>query len=86
MWNFNVNPLPPLPKPKQVEEEDSLEWVFTDSIECPGCEGKGKYKGTFVIGYEEDPCTWCDGWGCVPKDFKPPSRDGKDLFTKPYRK
>ena len=30
---------------------------------CPGCEGKGKYKGFNVI--VEDPCEVCEGKGYI---------------------
>ena len=78
--------LPPLPVPTFPKDDTKEIPRRPTSCPCPGCNGEGKYKGTYVIGYEEDPCTWCDGWGYVPPGFDPPSKDGKDLFTKPLNR
>jgi len=38
---------------------------FSDSKQCPRCEGKGWWQNT----RNREKCEWCGGTGKVPRDF-----------------
>ena len=42
-----------------------IENAFSDTKECPRCEGKGWWQNT----RNRDKCEWCKGSGRIPKDM-----------------